>query len=209
MSANRVEKLVYWYLRFNGYLTIENFTVHPDFRREPETEADILAVRFPQSKEEPEGYKFERDSDLVIDDAIDFIIGEAKSGKCAINQNSWGNPERRHVQYALEWMGFLKDEEIESVAEELYQRKVWKNKKYSVRFVCFGHYPDDDLKEKYPELTQLLLDRLMNFVFGRLTTYCNALHRENWDPFICRIVERIQFGLDPDRLLEWVLMKED
>jgi len=23
MSANRVEKLVYWYLRFNGYLTSE------------------------------------------------------------------------------------------------------------------------------------------------------------------------------------------
>ena len=209
MSANRVEKLVYWYLRFNGYLTIENFTVHPDFKKEPEAEADILAVRFPQSKEEPEGYRFERDPDLVIDDAIDFIIGEAKSSRCAINENSWGNPERKHVQYALEWMGFLEDEEIEGIAEELYQRKVWKDNGYSVRFVCFGRCPNNDLREEYPELRQILLDHMVEFVFRRMTTYCNALHRENWDPFIRRIVELIERDPDPDRLLEWVLMKED
>lgn len=96
MSANRVEKLVYWYLRFNGYLTVENFTVHPDHPIH-ETEADFLAVRFPNSKEEPEHYKFERDPILVLPNKIDFIIGEAKTGQADLNENSWLNPDRRHV----------------------------------------------------------------------------------------------------------------
>lgn len=90
MSTNRVEKLVYRYLRFNGYLTVENFTVHPDFKKHPETEADILAVRFPRSEENPEGYTFRRDKKLIFPDVNDFIIGEVKSGQCGVNENSWG-----------------------------------------------------------------------------------------------------------------------
>ena len=76
-------------------------TVHPDHKKDPEAEADILAVRFPLSKEEPEGYHFERDQGLILPKATDFIIGEVKSGMCAINENSWGNPTRKNMEYAL------------------------------------------------------------------------------------------------------------
>src|SRR5438128_2340588 len=52
MPANRFEALATWYLRFNGYFTTPDFTVHPDFRNQPGgTDADVLAVRFPHSKE--------------------------------------------------------------------------------------------------------------------------------------------------------------
>jgi hypothetical protein len=43
----KTEKLVYWYLRLNGFLTIENFVVHPDQSREQRTDVDIIGVRFP------------------------------------------------------------------------------------------------------------------------------------------------------------------
>jgi len=50
MAANRFELLATWYLRFNGYFTIQDFTVHPDFRKQGGgTDTDILAVRFPHS----------------------------------------------------------------------------------------------------------------------------------------------------------------
>ena len=49
------EKIVYWFFRLNGCLTIENFIIHPDFVDQQDvvqrTDADILAVRFPYRKE--------------------------------------------------------------------------------------------------------------------------------------------------------------
>jgi hypothetical protein len=208
MSANRVEKLVYWYLRFNGYLTVENFTVHPDHPIH-ETEADFLAVRFPWSKEEPDHYRFERDPLLVLPDKIDFIIGESKTGKVELNENSWGNPDRHHVQYALEWMGiFTDDQAIENAAQALYKDKIWEKDNYCVRFVCFGRYSNKKLSDAFPRLLQINHQHMMEFVYHRLTTYCNCLHRGNWEPYIKDIVTLIEIGANPEMLLSWTLAKE-
>ncbi len=209
MSENKTEKLVYWYLRFNGYFTIANFTVHPDFKKQPETEADILAVHFPNSKEEPGRDCLERDERIVIPDVTDFVIGEAKAGKCEINENSWGNPQRRHIQYALRWMGFLADDEVENVAKTLYEQRFWNNGIHSVRLVAFGAYRNDELNARYPTLPQILHGDMAAFISKRLTTNCNALHRENWDPFIQKCVELAKLDNSADRLLEWILQKEN
>lgn len=40
------ERLAYWYFRLNGFLTTENFIVHPDEGKDQRTDADLLAVRF-------------------------------------------------------------------------------------------------------------------------------------------------------------------
>jgi hypothetical protein len=211
MSANRVEKLVYWYLRFNGYLTVENFTVHPDHKKEPEAEVDILAVRFLNSKEEPEGYRFARDDKLILPNVTDFIIGEVKSSMCAINENSWGDPKRKHIEYALEWMGFLpkNPKVISTVAEELYQNKIWSEGSYSVRFMCFGNRENEELSKAYPQVKQILLPHMMEFVRRRLTTGCNALHRENWDSYIREVARLIENHANPEMLLDWTLQKDD
>lgn len=207
MNGNRVEKLVYWYLRFNGYLTIENFTVHPDYKKSPEAEADILAVRFPNSKEDPRRFQFERDPKLIICDRTDFVIGEVKTGLCAIN-NSWEEPERENVQYALTWLGFLPDPEIDQVAKEIYINKIWQSGENSVRFVCFGDRENTDLRRDYPQLLQVLHRDMVEFIFNRLTTNCMALHRENWDAFIQKVVSRIETGASSADLLNWVMSKE-
>lgn len=207
MSANRVEKLVYWYLRFNGYLAVENFTIHPNFKRDPEAEADILAVRFPFSVEDPRRFTFERDANLTIPDCIDFIIGEVKSSRCDINP-SWREPDRENIQYALRWLGYWREDEIEAISQSVYDHKVWISDTASVRFVCFGKDENVDLRRNYPSLKQILLVPMMDFVRNRLTTGCLKLHRENWDSYIQNLVELINHGLETEGLIAWTLQKE-
>jgi hypothetical protein len=207
MSANRVEKLVYWYLRFNGYLTVENFTVHPNYKKSSEAEADILAVRFPNSKEDPRRFQFERDPKFILNDHVDFVIGEVKTGLCTLNP-SWEESGRENIQYALAWFGFLKDLEIDPIAKEIYQHKIWQNGMYSVRLICFGERKNTDLYNIYPKLLQMLHQDMVEFIYNRLTTHCMALHRENWDAFIREISSRIETGSSSADLLNWVMSKE-
>ena len=95
MAANRFELLAMWYLRFNGYFTTQDFTVHPNFRTQAGgTDADILAVRFPHSEEYQRRFNFGRDQDLIRPDRTDFMICEVKSGRCDINQKTWLDPAR-------------------------------------------------------------------------------------------------------------------
>lgn len=117
MSINKVELLAKWYLRLNGYFIVDNFTVHPDTKKGKEAEADFLAVRFPYNTEEPGQYCFQREEKLVLDTCIDFLIMEVKSGMCSLN-DTWKEPERENIQYALRWMGFVPDEgEINTLAK--------------------------------------------------------------------------------------------
>ncbi len=92
MAANRFELLATWYLRFNGYFTIQDFTVHPDFRNQPGgTDADILAVRFPYSEEFQRRYSFDRDQELIRPKRTDILICEVKAGRCDITQMKMGS----------------------------------------------------------------------------------------------------------------------
>jgi len=207
MSANRVEKLIYWYLRFNGYLTVENFIVHPNFKRDPEAEADILAVRFPLSAEDPRRFTFGRDSNLIIPDRIDFIIGEVKSSRCDINP-SWSEPHRENIQYALRWLGYWPEGEIDAISRAVYNQKVWASDSASVRFVCFGMEENLELRQKYPSMKQILLVPMMNFVRNRLTIGCLKLHRKNWDSYIQNLVELISHRPETEELIAWTLQKE-
>jgi len=101
-----------------------------------------------------------------------------------------GNPDRRHVEYALEWMGiFTDDQAIEGRAQALYRDKAWENDNYCVRFVCFGRYSNKKLSNAFPRLLQINHQHMMEFVHRRLTTYCNV--------FIERIGNRISKTLSP------------
>jgi len=74
------EKLAYWYLRLNGFLTIENFIVHPDDRGCQRTDVDILGVRFP-NRSELFYYPMEDDNRLLsLSNKTLFILAEVKKG---------------------------------------------------------------------------------------------------------------------------------
>ncbi len=220
MSANKVESLATWYLRFNGYFTVPNFTVHPDVKKGKEAEADVLAVRFPYSSEEPGDYCFERDIKLRLPDLkdapgatnmTDFLIVEAKARRCELNR-TWVEPGRRNVQYALHWMGFESDpEQIEKLAASIYESGMGKRNRYLVRLVSIGGEKSDDLQEKYPDLVQIELFDAVRFVRDRLTTGCARLNRQHWNVYIQEFARRAEARQNVDSLLAWTLTegKED
>ena len=86
--GKRAEIVAKWYLRFNGYFLVENFILQDGgLRNQPGgqlTDADILAVRFPHTKEIIKSKK--RDIEVqphchlqVNNGVTDFIIAEASS----------------------------------------------------------------------------------------------------------------------------------
>src|SRR5437870_1379942 len=116
------ELLVRWYLRFNGYLGIENFVVHEPIeggiRQGGET--DVLAVRFPYSREEA-GFAIETDAKLIDKEAVDehlvdFVVAEVKAGRNASLNDVWREPQDNQkigrVAYLLRWLGPFDDQEI-------------------------------------------------------------------------------------------------
>lgn len=206
MPANRFELLAAWYLRFNGYFTIANFTVHPDYRKQPGgTDADVLAVRFPHSEEYQLRYNFERDSNFVRQDRVDFLICEVKAGQCCINANTWRDPGRENVEYALRWMGFEPDNEhIKRIAMEMYAKGVWEasDDRVSARFVCFGSKANPELTEQLPGIQEILYPQVIGFLRRRFCTGCHQISRENWEEEIIEFAELCKSQSD-DQLIEW------
>lgn len=206
LKVIQTEKLANWYLRFNGYLTTPNFTVHPDTKQSPEAEADILAVRFPFSEEKPGPFCFERSEVLALPEdstRIDFLIVEVKSSKCGLN-NPWKDPDRHNVEYALRWMGFSAETAaIQTVAESIYATGEANTAKHWVRFVCFGEERNEELQNQYPGLVQIELLHAVEFLARRLDTGCAALHRENWDAYVIGFVKRIHRGASMNELVDW------
>jgi hypothetical protein len=206
MAANRFELLATWYLRFNGYFTTPDFTVHPDFRRQAGgTDADVLAVRFPHSEEYQRRFNFVRDPDLVRPDRTDFLICEVKAGRCDINQKTWRDPARENVEYVIRWMGFESDAaRIKALAKEVYEQGECNlpEKHMCVRFVCFGSEGNAELKAQFPRVHEVYHPRVIGFLRDRFSTGCNQITRENWDADIIEFAELVKMQSDAE-MLEW------
>lgn len=206
MAANRFELLATWYLRFNGYFTIQDFTVHPDLRKQAGgTDADILAVRLPHSEEYQRRFKFDRDQDLIRPDRKDFLICEVKTGRCDINQKTWRNPERENVEYAMRWMGFESDNNrIKELAAELYSKGECdlQEEKICVRFICFGSQENLDLREQMPNTQQIFHTHVIHFLRNRFCVGCLNITRDNWDRDIIDFAQ-ICKSLCNEDLLQW------
>lgn len=144
------EVFVRWYLRFNGYLGVENFVVHEvvegGIRQGSET--DVLAVRFPHSREVA-GFAIENDLKLLDDEAlrdglVDFVVAEVKSGRDDRLNRVWRPPaeplKTERVSYLLRWLGPLADEDaIRAAARELQATHRARRNQCLFRVVLFAH----------------------------------------------------------------------
>jgi len=206
VAANRFELLATWYLRFNGYFTTADFTVHPDFRNRPGgTDADIIAVRFPHSVENQRRFSFQRDTTLIRSDRIDFLICEVKSRRCDLNQNSWRNRERRNVEYTVRWMGFERDDtRIHEIADEVYRfgARDLLEEEICIRFVCFGSESNPELSSALPGVQQILHEHVIGYLKDRFSTECYQITRDNWDEDIIEFAELCKTRSIPE-LLAW------
>lgn len=201
---NRTECIANWYLRFNGYFTTADFTVHPDGKIGG-TDADILAVRFPHSAERQKSFIFVRDRSLILDAMPDFIICEVKTGSCSLN-STWTSPEKKHVQYAIRWMGFTDSEDrIEEAARCLYTSGAYCTNELSVRFLCIGDRTSPEIDQRWPKAIQKDHLSIVRFLQERFKTGCHQIHRDNWDPMIREFATACR-KISADDLVKWMKM---
>lgn len=87
--ADNYERFVRWYLRFNGFFTIENFYVHNPQKvyREhvgDDTETDILGIRMPYSGEIAGPVRIANHEPLVAgaNGRLDIVVAEVKNIGC-------------------------------------------------------------------------------------------------------------------------------
>ena len=175
------EQLTYWYLRLNGFLTIQNFIVHPDLGNEQRTDADILGVRFP--------YRSELNPKPMIDDVpftqiIDkpyIVMAEVKTRVCDLN-GSWKEPQKENLQRVLRAVGAFPESDIETAAKAIYTSGAFSSNAYHISLACFGEFENPAISQKYPAVPQILWDKVLAFIHNKFRMYPDqkASHGQ-WD----------------------------
>lgn len=161
------ERLAYWYFRLNGFLTTENFIVHPDMGRNQMTDADLLAVRLVHRVENIVSPM--QDDPRVADCSSysNIIIAEIKTGRCALN-GPWTNPARKNMERVLRAIGCVDETGVQHTAECLYCNGVWQDKAVSVRLFAVG---EQRAQLVIPERQQLIWSEIIQFLIERFRQY--------------------------------------
>ena len=123
------EKLAYWYFRLNGFLTIPNFIVHPDWGSDQRTDVDILGVRFPYRKELLENPMIDDKVFTRIKTKPFIVIAEVKKQICKLN-GPWTDPRAKNMNRVLRAIGTFKDDILNQVAQDLYAHGFYENESY-------------------------------------------------------------------------------
>jgi len=164
------EQLAYWYLRLNGFLTIQNFIVHPDTGSGQRTDADILGVRFPHRAELKPSPMVDDEPFVKFKDKPYIIIAEVKRSLCSLN-GPWTEPEKENLQRVLRAMGAFPEEQVETVAKNVYTSGVFSNAAYFLTLACFGETRNSDIGENFPDVPQILWDKVLTFIYNRFRRY--------------------------------------
>ncbi|KAA0212673.1 hypothetical protein EDM80_09090 [bacterium] len=163
-STYNAARLVYWYLRLNGFLQIENFIVHDDSSHLPRAEADMIGVRFSRRKE----LDMEDDVHVVSNGSFaQVVIAEVKKGLCSINR-AWRDPDRQIVQRVLRAIGCFGEDDLENAAQALYKNGCFQTEAVSLQWAAFGDRKSDNLPK---EVRQITFDEALDFLFNRFRSY--------------------------------------
>jgi hypothetical protein len=205
-SPSTPERLAYWYFRLNGFMTIENFLVHPEFGSNPRTDVDILATRF--------RYRQENVAQSMIDDPLivkcetfaNIIIAEIKTSFCRLN-GPWRNPASENMERVLRSIGCcVTEEEVSAAAQSLYNDGKWSNDMATVRLFVMGERKNNDLE--IDPRQQIEWSSVIDFCVRRFKTYEEQkASNSQWSPDGIRLRElalvndiesiRNYFGLNP------------
>ncbi len=162
------ERLAYWYFRLNGFLTTENFVVHPDRGHLQRTDADILAVRF---SHRAENLEHPMEDDPKVTECSTFanvIIAEIKTGQCNLN-GPWSKPEERNMQRVLKAIGCVPESAINIACEELYEKGFWGDSMVTIRLFAIGEFKNNELT--IPLSQQLTWREIISFCINRFKKY--------------------------------------
>lgn len=164
------EKLAYWYLRLNGFLTIENFVVHPDMGSQQCTDIDLIAARFPHRAELLKNPMPDDDRIVLDPNRILIVLAEVKTGTCDLN-SPWTNRDKSNIQRVLSAVGPFERKRVNAVSEELYNHGWYENQDFAVFLCCFGQRKNQDLYVQFPKMPQLIWDDILSFIHKRFREY--------------------------------------
>jgi hypothetical protein len=169
MNIN-AERLAYWYLRLNGFLTIPGFVVHPDRGRNQETDVDIIGVRFPYRAENLVRPMEDDPRFSAVGEKTLVALAEVKTGAMRLN-GPWTNAERNNMLRVLRAVGPLPQEEADSAARALHKEGLYRSQLYQVMLICIGARPNMDLEKSHPAVPQITWDEVLVFIYDRFRTY--------------------------------------
>lgn len=175
------EKLAYWYLRLNGFLTITNFVVHPDYGRSQRTDVDILGCRFPYRQELLEKSMIDDESVILSKDKITIVIAEVKRRVCNLN-GPWTRPEMKNMHRVMHAVGAFPAQEINVVANGLYKKGNYENDTHLITLLCLGSHENTEVTKRYHQIPQILWKDVLAFIYRRFKNYFmqKSMHPQ-WD----------------------------
>lgn len=174
------DKFTSWYLRFNGYFTVDNFIVHAgdDENRiryglvGQHTETDTLAVRWPYSIERTGNLEI-ANHDLLVqdqDERYDVVIAESKSGNTNKPNPAWRNNRQAPIEYLIRFIGLFKEPKISEIANELVTNYFYEDKNVRFRYIIFAK-----------ERNQYYLDRGVKYItFSQIASFLVGIRGQCW-----------------------------
>ncbi len=200
------DRLAYWYFRLNGFLTIENFLVHPEAGSNPRTDVDILATRFAYRRENADRPMTDDPQVIECQTFANIIIAEIKTGLCRLN-GPWTNPHRGNMERVLASVGCVRKDEIASAAQSLYETGRWSNSTATVRLFAVGEWMNNGLPIGLEQ--QIEWTSVINFCVRRFKDYrLQKASNRQWPADGVRLRElalddrigsiRRYYGLNPD-----------
>lgn len=192
---SKPERLAYWYFRLNGFMTIEDFVVHPDRGAQQRTDADMIAVRF-QHRSENKEVPMEDDPKVSrCDTFANVIIAEIKTGSCHLN-GPWTDRDKANMQRVLRAVGCVPPERIDEVAKQLYDNAIWSDENATIRLFAIGETPTPELT--LPDGQQLTWREIIGFCHQRFRAYRNQKSSVGIWPTDGRRLKQLSQGREPD-----------
>ena len=189
--GQRAEEVASWYFRLNGFLSLPSFVVHLDqdkaeigndgAPRYQRTEADLIGVRFVDSKEiiNSFGNKREMLDDSILTDlcpVIDtkqalFVLVEVKAGLCKMN-GPWTNRDKQNMQRVIRRLGFATNEEqIERIADNMYTSGRYEDDYYVLQYICIGDEKNLKISYQYRNVLQIDWIEIGEFLINRFRSF--------------------------------------
>lgn len=155
-----------WYLRLNGFLTVQNFVLHPEKGGSAKTDADIVGIRFPHRMEftpDADDGRFNQHAKVPY-----FIVAESTVGQCKIN-GPWKNMES--FVDVLRSFGPIPESRIRGIADAWAKKGAYSNDAIDCCLLFFGKEKNRELTERYPLAEQVIWDEICEFFHRRFSTY--------------------------------------
>jgi len=197
MATNKHEELANWFFRLNGCLTIPNFVVHPEVGSDQRTDADLLAVRFPDRCELLSRPLEDYPLFIAEKTRLQVFFVEVKGSGCAIN-DTWRDPGPKNVNTVVRAIGFVPLADVDKVANSIYTTGQYADDKIIAKFICVGG-KRGNLGPAFSNVPQILYPEILHFIHTRFHGHDKAKRSHpQWDAFGQFLFSEANKYLKPD-----------